>query len=117
MSHVPERRPDYERSDADGRLIAALAIGSATFLALTPYVLLAFYPLAGREPLVRVTEEPPSPRLQIDRHADLEELRAAELARLSSYGWNERAGGVVHVPIERAMQLTADRGLPGWPKP
>jgi hypothetical protein len=114
MTEVSERRPDYERSDADGRLIAALALGGAAFLALTPYILLAFYPLAGHEPLVRVTEESP-PRLQIDRRA--EELRAAEHARLSSYGWTDRGTGVAHVPIERAMQLTADRGLPGWPKP
>ena len=29
----------------------------------------------------------------------------------------DRAAGVVRIPIERAIELTAERGLPGWPKP
>ena len=34
-----------------------------------------------------------------------ERERARKLQRLSSYGWVDRQAGVVHVPIERAMEL------------
>jgi hypothetical protein len=36
--------------------------------------------------------------------------RAARLERLRSYGWVDRAGGVAHIPIDRAMDLVA-RGV------
>jgi hypothetical protein len=39
------------------------------------------------------------------------EFQAAERERLSTYGWMDRSAGVVHVPIERAMDLIAVRGL------
>ena len=116
MSEASVQKPDYERSDADPRLVAVLALGGAAFLLLAPYILLAIYPLARHEPPVHITEPPPAPRLQIDPHADLTALRAAKNAQLSSYGWIDRPGGVIRLPIDRAMQLTAERGLPGWPK-
>ena len=78
MSEASVRKPDYERSDADPRLVAVLALGGAAFLVLAPYILLAIYPLARQEPPARITEPPPAPRLQIDPHADLTALRAAE---------------------------------------
>lgn len=53
--------------------------------------------------------EPPEPRLQIDPVGDLAALRAREAARLSSYGWVDRQTGVVHIPIERAMELLVAR--------
>jgi len=34
-----------------------------------------------------------------------ERQRAAQLERLRSYGWVDRQAGVVHLPIERAMDL------------
>ncbi len=42
--------------------------------------------------------------------------RAARLERLGSYGWVDRRAGVVHVPIERAMQLVAG-GVRASPAP
>jgi hypothetical protein len=35
---------------------------------------------------------------------------------LNSYGWVDEKTGVVRVPIERAMQLLAQRGLTTTPK-
>lgn len=37
-----------------------------------------------------------------------EQDRARKRERLSSYGWVDRGAGIVHVPIERAMQLVAE---------
>jgi hypothetical protein len=117
MAPASTRRPDYERSDADPRLLLALAAGVAVFLVATPYVLSAIYPAVRREPPVRPAEPPPAPRLQIDPRADLAALRASENERLSAYGWIDRSAASVHIPIARAIQLTAERGLPEWPKP
>jgi hypothetical protein len=105
---------DYERTDANPYLVATLAAGIALFLLASPYVLLALYPLARQEPISPRAALPPEPRLQIDPQSDLDAFRAAETARLSTYGWIDRQAGVVRLPIDRAMALTAARGLPGW---
>jgi hypothetical protein len=54
---------------------------------------------------------PPPPRLQVYAVRHWKDFQAAERERLSTYGWMDRSTGVVHVPIERAMDLIAVRGL------
>jgi len=54
----------------------------------------------------------PEPRVQSRPADDLKALRADEDAVLTSYGWVDRAGGTVHVPIDVAMQLVLKEGLP-----
>jgi hypothetical protein len=109
---------DYEKSDADPRLIAALALGVAAFLVVTPFALLAVYPGAdrlGAPPAERPL--PPQPRLQVRPKADLDVLRAMERERLISFGWVDRDRKIVRIPIERAMGLLSQRGLADWPLP
>ena len=55
---------------------------------------------------------PPEPRLQVEAPKDLTHLQAAEHAVLSSYGWVSQEAGIARIPIERAMQLVLERGLP-----
>lgn len=50
---------------------------------------------------------PPAPRLQPQPQLELAELRAAEEAVLEHYGWVDAEAGTIHIPIERAMELTA----------
>jgi hypothetical protein len=38
--------------------------------------------------------------------------RAAQQQKLNSYGWVDRSAGTIRIPIERAIELTAQRGLP-----
>lgn len=57
-------------------------------------------------------KEPPEPRLQSDPLLDLQKLRARDAERLSTYAWIDRDAGVVQLPIERAIELLAARGLP-----
>jgi len=69
------------------------------------------YPLAiGQEDRL-----PPEPRLQTNPRQDLRDLRNAEDERLDSYGWVDRNAGVVRIPIDEAMKLTLQRGLPSRP--
>jgi len=39
------------------------------------------------------------------RIKNLVELQAADTALLTTYGWNDKAKGIVHLPIDRAMEL------------
>ena len=55
---------------------------------------------------------PPEPRLQTAPREDLRELRASEDELLSTYGWVDRNAGIVRIPINEAMRLTLERGLP-----
>lgn len=61
---------------------------------------------------VRATAQFPEPRLQAKPAAELEKFRAAEEQQLNSYGWIDRFAGIVRIPIERAMELIVQRGLP-----
>jgi hypothetical protein len=54
----------------------------------------------------------PGPQLQVSAPADLEAFRAREETELHSYGWINRTSGVVRIPIERAMELVLQAGLP-----
>ncbi|RMD85938.1 MAG: hypothetical protein D6815_00855 [Candidatus Dadabacteria bacterium] len=65
-------------------------------------------------PLAKVEgpQLPPEPRLQANPRQDLLALRAWENEVLTSYGWVDREKGIVRIPIERAMDLIARRGLP-----
>jgi hypothetical protein len=54
----------------------------------------------------------PDPRLETDERTQLNSIRIAEEQKLNSYGWVDEKAGTVHIPIERAMELLAQRGLP-----
>jgi hypothetical protein len=58
----------------------------------------------------------PQPRLERDERTELRDFRMREEQALDSYGWVDEKDGVVHIPIERAMQLMAQRGLPVFPQ-
>ena len=113
---------NYERRDAD--------VGSLFIIVLTLFVLCALTFLAvaimmnyfkieepkrtagsANLPATRSEEFPP-PGLEVKPGASLAKLRAAEEADLNSYGWIDRNAGTVRIPIERAMDLLLERGLP-----
>jgi len=52
------------------------------------------------------------PVLQIDPVADLNAYKAEQEKLLSSYGWVDKGAGVARIPIDRAIELTAQQGLP-----
>jgi hypothetical protein len=63
--------------------------------------------------VVNLKRIPPEPRLEPDPLALRRELRAQEDALLKSYGWVDRTAGSVHIPIDRAMEIVLERGVPG----
>ena len=53
--------------------------------------------------------KPPEPRLQTHPLKDLEELRKAENDQLTTYGWIDKSAGTVRIPIDRAIDILAER--------
>ena len=125
MSEQPHTHPEshHEESDVDFRAIITFG-GGLLAVAVFVYVLIfgifrlfdsregvkvaAEYPLAAAQG----HREPPEPRLQIDPRQDMADLRAKEDDLLGSYGWVDKNAGVVRIPIDAAMKLTLERGLP-----
>jgi hypothetical protein len=63
-------------------------------------------PFAASRPL------PPEPRLQPMPQLDLQHYLDEQNAELNTYSWVDRQAGIVRIPIERAMQLLLQQGLP-----
>ncbi|MBI3492583.1 MAG: hypothetical protein HY047_12520 [Acidobacteria bacterium] len=66
------------------------------------------YPLA----MTQAAKTPPEPRLQTNPRQDLRDLREQEDQILGSYGWVDKNAGTVRIPIDEAIKLTLERGLP-----
>jgi hypothetical protein len=54
----------------------------------------------------------PEPRLQSDPATELAKMKEEELSKLSGYGWVDRKAGIAHIPIERAIDILSNSGLP-----
>jgi hypothetical protein len=55
---------------------------------------------------------PIEPRLEVEPSRQLKDLREHEDHVLHSYGWVDREAGIVRIPVERAIDLLIERGLP-----
>jgi hypothetical protein len=76
-------------------------------LASSPEIQAQFAQLANRFP---------SPRLQTDDgYQEITDIHAKEDLLLENYSWVDEGKGTVRIPIERAMELIAERGLPVAP--
>jgi hypothetical protein len=116
----------HEESDVNLRAIFGFGAGLLG-VALVVHLLIAglfkyFDAREARQPMVdypiAAAEEhrlPPEPRLQVNPRQDLRDMRADEDDVLTSYGWVDRNAGVVRIPIDEAMKLTLQRGLPARP--
>jgi hypothetical protein len=124
MSTVPQATTEgkgHEKKDADVTTIALIAIGGlflVLLVQLTVWMTLRHMRLGRAEKeqgIARVSESSkqfPEPRLQIDPALDLARMRARDLRDLDTFAWVDRKGGTFRIPIGRAMQLLAERGLP-----
>jgi len=64
----------------------------------------------------QLIEKFPQPRLEKNERTEINDFRLKEEQTLNSYGWVDQKAGVVRIPIERAMQLITERGLPITPR-
>src|SRR3954469_11393013 len=56
-----------------------------------------------------------NPMLQVDDTRDMDAMRKAQDTQMHEYQWTNKATGSVRVPIDRAMELIVERGLPNVP--
>jgi hypothetical protein len=117
--------PEVRHEDSDVNARAVLGFGAGLFIAAVlihfmVWILFQYfssreaahvapeYPLAAGQ----ATRVPPEPRLQTNPREDLRALRAREDGILHSYGWVDKPAGIVRIPIDEAIRLTVQRGLP-----
>jgi hypothetical protein len=118
-----DNRAHRETSDVDLGAILRFAIGlivAGVVIHVLVWYLYGYFrreaarPAPSEFPLATTAMRrlPPEPRLQTDPRDDLISMQQAEDRMLTSYGWVDRNAGVVRIPIDQAMKLTVERGLP-----
>jgi hypothetical protein len=66
-----------------------------------------------QDKVAEITKSFPQPRVQIDDgNFDVTVLHAREDILLDNYTWIDQGKGTVRIPIEQAMQIIAQKGLP-----
>jgi hypothetical protein len=120
----------YEHSDMNPLVVGGAALGLIAMLILVLVVVtlleqaMVGLPFTVSRPQDLITglqaaaaPTPPAPSLEAKSGQTFDPYRAAEERKLNSYAWVDRSNGVVRIPIDRAMDLTAQRGLAARPAP
>jgi hypothetical protein len=123
--HPEDLAEGYEHSDISP---AVVLVGAAGLLVILVVVLVAVTSfeaaVTGSQPslsrpadLVQGLQAvpaptPPQPRLEAESGQEYAAYLAAEQQKLTTYRWVDRQAGSVAIPVERAIDLLAQRGLP-----
>jgi hypothetical protein len=120
MEHTVHHSPNgagHEQSEVSVRLIvvslAFLAVATAIVFVLVIGIFRYFYDTYSTEETMKLTQPvvPPEPRIEVAPWEQLQQLRAKEDHIQSTYAWVDKQNGVVRVPIDRAIELLAAKGL------
>jgi hypothetical protein len=65
-----------------------------------------------QQTLKRIVATFPEPRLQADEYTDQARKKQTDMSVLTHYSWLNQSAGAVRIPVDRAMELIAQRGLP-----
>jgi len=127
----------FERQDLNPRGVYGFLVGLAVGVILVAVLLWGLYDAMDayerkhqpvQSPLVPQTQANtrevspgdisafPQPRLERNERSEIDDFRLREEQVLESYGWADQKAGVVRIPIDRATQLIAQRGLPTTPR-
>jgi len=112
----------HEEDESDIRGIVATGVSLAVGLALVFLLVYGIFISFARRPTYVAPENPmaetdkqqfpPEPRISDNPTQELKDLHAQEDKVLSTYGWVNKAAGVVRIPIDQAMELQLKRGFP-----
>ncbi|MBN8421308.1 MAG: hypothetical protein J0L73_20505 [Verrucomicrobia bacterium] len=105
----------YERRDLNVRAVAWFMAGLALILTgifVGLHYFQSFLNDGRPQAAAPISNTAPAPRLQSNPRMDLKAWRSAQEAELNRYRWVDRQAGIVEIPIEQAMELTLQRGLP-----
>lgn len=111
----------YDTKDVHGKplavyfaILTVITIMSA-IVALVSWRAWAPRPNSGSVAVLPVAEErplPALPRLQPAPQLDIKALHAAEHQKLGTYAWIDKQAQIVQIPIDRAIDIVAEKGLP-----
>jgi len=119
----------YEREDVNSRSTFWFGVWILVIMVVVAVLVKPFYNLLAEH---ETSTQPPAayalpteprapgattPRLQVEPALDLATLRAHEDRILDSYAWVDKESGIARIPIEDAMRLVAEQGLPVFPPP
>ncbi len=124
--HTEEpRNPDvrHEIGDVNARALTKFGVSMGALIVIFLFGLwFMFDYLKNREAelgrpmspsaMVNAQRLPPEPRLQRYAAQDMRDLRADQNRVLRQYALIDPDKGIVRIPVERAMDLVAQRGLP-----
>jgi len=121
-SSKPDEQPrrGHETSDVNTRNLIVFGVGLSLLviagLLVSGAVLHYFVSHQGlgppASPFENVRTLPPEPRLQVSAPRDLKQYKAIQEEILNNYGWVDQKAGVVRIPIDRAMDILLQKGLP-----
>jgi hypothetical protein len=128
---------EFEHEDLGSRGVFAFMIGLAVSIVIIYFIIVGMYrfldnyersQMATASPLITskgamsrvVTQEDMdktfkdngAPMLETNERGQLHDFLMDQETQLNSYGWVDEKAGVAHIPIERAMELLAQRGVP-----
>lgn len=118
-THTPRPGPGFETSDinvwAVGKFAIALVAIMVVSLALLFGLMKYFQSQEAHEKATTV--DPPKVfnegvLLQDKPVVDLKKFHDSEDKVLNSYAWVDQSKGIVRIPIDRAIDIVAQRGLP-----
>lgn len=116
----PEHR--HEHADVDAVAVSKFGIGLVLLCIVALSLLVGVFrylqslDTGTTTRVVRAPKLPPAPVLESTPVLDLRGIRVAEEQSLHTYGWVDQPKGVVRIPIDRAIDLLAQRGLPSRPQ-
>lgn len=131
------RQAGFEREDLGARGVFIFMIGLTLAAVVIYFVIIGLYSfldkyersrMATASPLVtsngamsRVVKQEYMeqrfkdngvPMLEVNERGQFRDFLMKQESQLNSYGWVDEKSGVAHIPIERAMELIVQRGLP-----
>jgi|ERR1022692_990809 hypothetical protein len=128
---------EFEREDLGTRGVFAFMVGLAIFGVVTYFIVVSMYSfldhyersqMATASPLIttkgaisrvvtqadmdKTFKDNGAPMLETNERGQFRDFLMNQENQLNSYGWVDEKDGVAHIPINRAMELIVQRGLP-----
>ena len=121
--HLPQSHNGgggYDHSDADPKLIVYSTLGLIVGMVIVCLIVVGIFramqgvmpkdePISG---MANPNRMPPEPRLQAHPADEIQVLRQHEEDVLNHYGWVDQKAGVVRIPVDKAIDIMAQRGFP-----
>lgn len=117
-AHHSPNGAGHEQREVSVRLIVVslffLAVATFFVLVLVVGIFRYFYASYSTAEATKLAQPviPPEPRIEVAPYMQLQELRVKEDHVLNTYAWVDKDSGKVRLPIDRAIDLLAAKGLP-----